>query len=274
MQIISWFPNYLKAFGPLAGLRMFSEIARLNQINSKAPKPVWVPSLSRRVWLRAALADISIFQQVFVKKEYDISEAPQFDQIRIIYHDELARGRRPVIVDCGAHIGLSVLWFSKMFPEAQIFAIEPNRENFTLLCRNTEGLTNVTLMHGGIWDTPGSLVIENAGAGMSAFRLTQTEVMSTAEMIPAFTIDDILRLAGHNRALLVKIDIEGGEAALFRSNTDWISHAGLIVIELHDWLYPWKCTSQNFFRQMSTFEFDYLTRGENTFCFSHRTQVQ
>jgi hypothetical protein len=46
------------------------------------------------------------------------------------------------------------------------------------------------------------------------------------------------------RALFVaKIDIEGGETALFRTNTAWVGDAAMVTIELHDWLYPAERTS-------------------------------
>jgi predicted O-methyltransferase YrrM len=42
------------------------------------------------------------------------------------------------IVDAGAHIGGSVLWFTSRYPNARIIAIEPRLATFALLRENTK----------------------------------------------------------------------------------------------------------------------------------------
>ena len=66
---------------------------------------------------------------------------------------------------------------------------------------------------------------------------------------------------------IVKIDIEGAQKHLFSSNTNWIEHTHLIMLELDDWLLPWQGTSRTFFSALSAYPFDYLIRGEAIFCF-------
>lgn len=77
-------------------------------------------------------------------------------------------------------------------------------------------------------------------------------------------------MAGSSELLIAKIDIEGSERELFRSNTDWMDTTALILIELHDWLQPWSMISHNFLRQLCDRGFDVLWRGETMFCFNHR----
>lgn len=43
---------------------------------------------------------------------------------------------KPLIIDAGAHIGLSTLYFKKVYPGAQIIAIEPNPKSFEILEKN------------------------------------------------------------------------------------------------------------------------------------------
>lgn len=53
------------------------------------------------------------------------------------YYTELeVEDRAPVIIDVGAHIGISTLYFAKHFPTAQIIAIEPNPITRELLENN------------------------------------------------------------------------------------------------------------------------------------------
>ena len=43
---------------------------------------------------------------------------------------------RPFIIDCGANIGLSVIYMKSLYPQATIIAFEPDEKNFELLKTN------------------------------------------------------------------------------------------------------------------------------------------
>ncbi len=85
--------------------------------------------------------------------------------------------------------------------------------------------------------------------------------------IQAYSIPQILEKEKNGILFIVKVDIEGGETALFRSNTEWVKEPAAIIVELHDWLYPGQGTSRNFLAAMAAFPHDFLVRGENVFCF-------
>ena len=59
------------------------------------------------------------------------------------------------IIDCGANIGLSVLFFSHNYPDHKIIAFEPDEHVFPLLQQNVRnyGLHNVQLIQSAVWDT-------------------------------------------------------------------------------------------------------------------------
>jgi hypothetical protein len=65
----------------------------------------------------------------------------------------------------------------------------------------------------------------------------------------------------------MKIDVEGSEDALFRSNTDWLSNTRLVIIELHDEKLPGQNISRNFFRRIAREDFEFAMNGENAFFF-------
>lgn len=263
--LLPWLPNYLKAFGPAAGLLTYARVLRMAARGGAEPSPLPVPGLGRTVWLRPARHDISIFQQIYVKAEYDLGRMPQFAHLEAVYRSQLARGERPLVIDCGSHIGLSVLWWRRLFPEALIVAVEPSADNLAVLQRNLEGVQGVRILHGGIWSRPGTLRIQNPEAGAAAFRLEAGGVAGGA--LEAFTIPAIMQEAGAKSCLLAKIDIEGGEAELFSDNTDWLDRTHALVVELHDWLYPWSGSSTAMFRALSARGFDFMMQGENMVCF-------
>lgn len=264
-KLAPWLPNYVKAWGPTDGLAMFWRVAQLSAANPVEARELRVPGLSRPIWLRAALHDISIFQQVWVKREYDLRHAAQFQQIDATYQGDVARGRQPLIIDCGAHIGMSVLWWRHLFPKAQIVAVEPSSANVAVLRRNVDGMEGVTVLHGGIWNQPGTLRIQDPAAGMASFQLGKAQ--TDGESVRAYTIKEIMTEAGCDECLLVKIDIEGGEDTLFRDNLAWLDRTHCVTVELHDWLYPWAGKSRSLFQATSERNFDYIMQGENMLCF-------
>lgn len=58
----------------------------------------------------------------------------------------------PIIIDAGAHIGLSTLYFKKLYPDSHIVAIEPHPANFALLQKNVaaNGLRDITLINAAL----------------------------------------------------------------------------------------------------------------------------
>ena len=76
-----------------------------------------IPGIQSPVNLRLNTSDIPTFEKIFVHLEYQVD--------RII--------DPKVIIDAGANIGLSAIYFSNKYPSANIIAIEPETFLFKLL---------------------------------------------------------------------------------------------------------------------------------------------
>jgi hypothetical protein len=61
---------------------------------------------------------------------------------------------------------------------------------------------------------------------------------------------------------VVKIDIEGCEDDVFADNLEWIDRFPVIMIELHDWLFPGEARSRAFLDAVSARNRDFLICGE------------
>jgi len=61
---------------------------------------------------------------------------------------------QPLIIDCGSHIGISVLSFKKQYPKSKIIGFEPNPETFKILKTNIRqnNLDNVELVNAAVSD--------------------------------------------------------------------------------------------------------------------------
>ena len=214
------------------------------------------------IWLRPNSSDIDTFLQVFAEGQYDSGRFPQHDQLMSAYRAAVSRSETPLIVDCGANIGLSAVWFANAFPQAQIVAIEPAADNVELMRRNLAAYPNATIVAGGVWDRPAELSILDRNVMPWAYQVTESA--EGVNGVKSFTIPDI---AGGKPILIMKIDVEGSEDALFRSNTDWLTNTGLVIIELHDEKLPGQKTSRNFFQRIAREDFEFAMNGENAFFF-------
>jgi FkbM family methyltransferase len=135
-----------------------------------------------------------------------------------------------VILDCGANIGLTSLFFASRYPKACIYSIEPNERNFELLKYNTADNPRIIPIHGAV-----------VGHHCASVRLT-TDRPSWANSItdhgggievPAFTVDQIFDHHRLSRIDLLKVDIEGAEEEMF-SNSEFLRRVGFVIIELHN----------------------------------------
>lgn len=260
-------PIYLREFGLVSGLQIFSSVELGKYPESGTKIRLTVPGYLGDIFLRNTVADRSTFWQCLVQKQYDTKRFPQHVRLMEHYQEMLRQGKTPLIIDCGGNIGLAAIWFARMFPAARIVSIEPDENNLELLRLNTQEFKErITIVQGGVWNRPGALRIINPDSGSAAFRVEYLETQSIG-CIPAYTIDDLCELGGTAAPLLVKLDIEGAQAHLFASNTDWVGRTALITLELDDWLLPWQGTSRNFFSCVSGHPFDYLLGGESIFCF-------
>jgi FkbM family methyltransferase len=219
------------------------------------------------LWLRDTVGDHSTFWQCIVQRQYDCLRFPQSERLMSEYRTNVQNGGRPLIIDGGGNIGLSTLYLARLFPKASICVVEPDERNFELLKTNIAPLGDrVSALHGAIWNDSATLQITNPEAGSAAFRVAVASGGS-GPTVRAYTISEICARAGVAAPMIVKLDIEGAQAALFRSNTDWVRETHLIMLELDDWMMPWVGTSRSFFECVSASPFDYLIAGETIFCF-------
>lgn len=214
-----------------------------------------------RVWLREGTSDYAVLEQIFHTEEFNISTAPQFAWVRAAYEETLAAGVSPLIVDCGANIGLSALYFASRLPKARIVGIEPAADNVDLARKNTADNPLIEIIEAAVHDQAAVLEIANPEGEKFAFRMQEGQAGS-ATAVETLTIGGLMQRYGARRNLIVKVDIEGGEHALFRSNTGWLDHTSLLIVETHDWLFPGQGTSKTLFSAIAGRDFEVIHKGE------------
>lgn len=209
--------------------------------------------------MRRRGSDFDCFRLIYQRGDYNILAIPEirerFRRKLLSIKDSL---KRPLIIDAGANIGSSAIWFSRLFPEATINAIEPDDENFALLSANVAGYLNITPIHSALGSIAGHVEILPSVERGDAVRTKRAETGT-----PVVTINELCASNDDLALFLVKVDIEGFERDLFETNLDWLDQAFAVVIEPHDWMLPGQHSSKTFMQAMSSRNFEVFIVGEN-----------
>lgn len=179
--------------------------------------------------LRIDDSDIRVFKQIFVDNEYDSLNLPDTAE---------------TIVDLGANIGLSALFFLKKYPDARIVAVEPDAVNFEIMKKNLDRFSkSVAFLQAAIWPTDGevSLVeedVNHSSLGAWGYR-TEAQSENASVSVKSVSIPTIKQQYNMDFIDILKVDIEGAEYELFEKDYEnWIDQVGMIVIETHDRFKP------------------------------------
>jgi|GEM_PF-624746 len=175
---------------------------------------VSVPGVAHPVTLRAGSADASTFEHIFVWADYDLA---------------YPTGIR-TIIDAGANIGLSAVFFATRFPDATIIAIEPEANNFQLLRRNAAPWPNIIPLQAAVWSSDTTLGLSNPSDRVDSYRF---DASAAADTVQAFSLPSLMQKFAIPSVDLLKMDIEGGETAVFAANAEWIDRVGMFIVELH-----------------------------------------
>ena len=69
--------------------------------------------------IRIHESDLDVTRQIFGLREYAIDKFPQKNWVSRRFEELCSAGVTPVIIDAGANIGASAIWFAVKYPEAK-----------------------------------------------------------------------------------------------------------------------------------------------------------
>lgn len=184
-----------------------------------------------------------------------VSEHADFEVLLNAFDDEefavtLPRAPRTVL-DVGAHIGLTVLLFRRLFPGAAVVAVEPNPHNARKLERNVGHLEGVTIVQAAVAGEEGMGRFDVERPSWTT-RLLRDHERGTTVTVPLRSLDGLLSEHGIEPAsCLLKLDAEGFEWEVL-SSTDATGDFLAIVGDLHRDLLP--VPAEQFFELFEGFE--------------------
>jgi len=150
------------------------------------------------------------FDEIFIQELYKIELEPNC-----------------YIIDCGANIGLSVIYLKQLLPTATILAFEPDDQNFSLLSRNVSSFKfdNVELKNEAVWIENTTIGFTNEGSMSSKVDQNGTAV----KKIKASRLKDFL----NKKVDFLKIDIEGAEYTVIKDVQESLLNVENLFLEYH-----------------------------------------
>lgn len=164
--------------------------------------------------------------QLFFKRRDELLNSINEIFIEEIYKQTLPS--LPYIIDCGANIGLSVIYLKRLFPDSTILAFEPDESNYQILEKNIASfhLDNVLLKKEAVWIDDTVLSFANTNTQMSKI---DTSPNNNTIQVKAVRLKNLL----NRKVDFLKIDIEGAEFEVMKDIDNSLQNVHHLFVEYH-----------------------------------------
>jgi FkbM family methyltransferase len=204
----------------LSVFKFLLNLTYLQTFNLAAQKILRFNILKYKIYCNGSKNLDYLFNEIFIRREYYFK----------------TKNKYPIIIDCGANIGMSVLYFKYLYPESKIIAFEANPIVFETLTKNIQinQLKNVEINNIALADLQTELkfFIDDDGGtlrgSLNPTRGGNTELIVKADMLSKY-------LKEYDHIDLVKMDVEGAETKIILDlfNENILSKVNEYIIEYH-----------------------------------------
>ncbi len=190
--------------------RQFSEMRRLARLPRYQPTVTTVFGKPFRIMDAASF--ISMEREILQQRLYHFS----------------ANREDPRIIDGGANIGLSVLFFKQLYPASRITAFEADPQVFGVLEENVrvQGCGSVQLVQKALWCS--ETIISFASEGADGGRVSRAQEVGDAN-VQAVRLRDYL----DEPVDFLKLDIEGAETEVLSDCANHLGNVENLFVEYH-----------------------------------------
>ncbi|EKT3956178.1 FkbM family methyltransferase [Flavobacterium psychrophilum] len=173
-------------------------------------------------------SDFEVFNQIFIEDEY-------LSVIKIIDINNLVGDNGFVMIDAGANVGYTSVYFANHYKKGLILGIEPSFDNFNVYKENIKVVKEIEIIGYQKALSPIKGVKYDIDR---SFRDGKDWSISTNEngIIEGITIQELINEKQIENVTLLKIDIEGAERFIFTLDNDvsFLKIVKVIAIEIHD----------------------------------------
>jgi FkbM family methyltransferase len=135
----------------------------------------------------------------------------------------------PRIIDLGSNVGLSLTFFAKEYPNANITAYEADPTIFNFLKENSTHFPKVELINKAVWINSEGIKIHSNGADSASIIWGQGNIVE----VPSISFKEILDK--ENEIDMLKMDIEGAENNIFMEDNLALYKIKNLFLEYHSY---------------------------------------
>ncbi len=197
--------NYREYFGLLS---KYSKDKRYTRRNIKL--------LGYRFEVADSIRVIHQFKEMFIDESYKFSSNTE----------------NPLIYDCGANVGLSCLYFRRLYPNCKIKAFEADPQIFEILKGNIEksiGNTNIELFNKAVWTDNAGVLFNQEGADGGKVMMDTLDHKRKIK-VESVRLKDLL---ANEKPDFLKMDIEGAEVDVLLDCGSTLANIQMIFVEYH-----------------------------------------
>jgi len=166
---------------------------------------------------------------------FDVPDFPSFtEQFKELFVDEnykfVSQSLSPVIIDCGANIGTSCMYFKTLYPRSKIIAFEADEKMVKILNHNLKNnnINDVDVIGSAVW-------IHNNGVEFSSEGADGGSIQGHKEKrrVDSVRLRDVLLHL--DKVDMLKIDIEGAEYEVIKDCQNSLDNVDNLFIKYHSW---------------------------------------
>jgi FkbM family methyltransferase len=141
--------------------------------------------------------------------------------------------RDPRILDCGANVGLSALFYKRAYPQARITAYEADPTIAAQLARNlrVNGAPDVEVVAAAVWIENGVTAFAAQGADAGTLHQFSGQADRPSIQVPSCRLADVIARESID---LLKLDIEGAELEVLRDIEPHLRNVSAMLLEVHE----------------------------------------
>jgi FkbM family methyltransferase len=139
-----------------------------------------------------------------------------------------------IIIDIGANVGATAVFFQSNFPAAEIFCYEPSAINYRYLSLNTRNFKNIRTFPYGLFNKSTEMVMYQ-GFHQSAENsvILSIETTKETEKIRLESFSQELSRQNIEKISILKLDTEGCEIPILEDLTGKLNIIDIMYIEYH-----------------------------------------
>lgn len=186
-------------------------------IHERTELDVSIGNYPAHVTLRPRAGDMAVFYEVLVRDAYLLDE-------RALPPESVE-----FIIDAGANIGVTSLYFAARYPNARIIAVEPHPENFALLQANASREPRITAVRACVTGLARQEVYITTTGPVWGYKMNTA---GRGEKVRGASLAELMTEYGFPRIDLLKVHVEGAERQIFAHGA-FLPNTRCILAQLH-----------------------------------------